>query len=684
MKKTFKQKIIMFLGVWLCCCAGMWAQKISVLSFAETLNDLDARRLKKEDINGNTCALIKVITTQKGFKFDIGSMVPEFVEEKDAEIWVYVPAGTKKIKIMHSKLGQLMTEDGFYWFNQATKAATTYRLVLSTAEIKTIVQDAVTQQYLTVYLEPKDASLEVNGEAWIPDEQGIASKYMEFGEYDYRATAPMYHPYVGKVTVNDPNNTHELRIHMKPNFGFLKVAASSADMNGALVYIDDERIGEVPMTSDRLKSGTHRIRIVKELYKPYEQTVSITDSMTTTISPELAPNFAVTTLTAPNNAEIWINGIKKATGHWSGPLEAGTYRFETKLPSHRTAVQTEIIQEESRERKIALRAPDPIYGSVNVTSQPIGATIYIDGKEMGTTPRVIRDVLIGSRKVEIKKANYSSVVKTITVEEGKTATVTGELSNVAKVTVKASEWSNYAKIYLDGKLLGSSPFSLEVPCGTHTFSAKYVNYKNREWKGEITVNVDNTTPEITVPMRKLPRNYVKKTHFYIEGDYQLLDFPSYGGALGFYTNGFNVEAGYMMNNQHKAIIYWYDQSGGFAEELKYKATRIHLKIGYGIRLGRRIQITPQVGGGYLHIGDMHQEDCNDKLWEYAQKSYGIQWMGSLRMTYALFPCCQLVVTPEYVGTFKEGPLFKKLSTVSNKIEGWRSGLSVKAGLAIYF
>lgn len=683
MKKTSRKKVIMFLGVWLCCCAGAWAQKISVLSFAETLNDRDAVHFKKEDINGNTCALIKVVTTQKGFKFDIGSMVPEFVEEKDAEIWVYVPAGTKRIKIRHNDLGQLMTEDGFYWFNQATKAATTYRLVLSTAEIKTIVEDAVTQQYLTVYLEPKDASLEVNGEAWIPDEQGIASKYMEFGEYDYRATAPMYHPYVGKVTVNDPNNTHELRIHMKPNFGFLKVAASSADMNGALVYIDDERIGEVPMTSDRLKSGTHRIRIVKELYKPYEQTISITDSMTTTISPELAPNFAVTTLTAPNNAEIWINGIKKATGHWSGPLEAGTYRFETKLPSHRTAVQTEIIQEESRERKIALRAPDPIYGSVNVTSQPIGATIYIDGKEMGTTPRVIRDVLIGSRKVEIKKTNYSSFTENITVEEGKTVSVTGELSNVAIITVKTSEWESSADIYMDSKLLGKSPHSIEVPCGTHTFSSKYINSDNREWKGETTVNVDNSTPVIIVPMRKLPRNYVKDSHFYLEGGYQFMDFAGYGVALGGYWNNFNAEFGFTMGGDNKDI-YWYDQTWTKDPSvITYKANRTHLKVGYGIKVGHRIQVTPQIGGALLCVSS-NDKNGEQNVVEYASDTYAVQWISSLRMTCAISPYVQLVVTPEYTGVLKRGALFEKLNAVSEDIKGWGSGFSLRTGLTRYF
>ena len=679
MIRPFLQKIMLFLGVLLCYSGGLWAQKISVLSFAETLNDRDAVHFKKEDLSGNTCSLIKIVTTQKGFKFDIGSFAVVDTQEKDSEIWVYVPAGTAKIKIMHTKLGQLLTEDGYYWFDQKTKAATTYRLVLSTAEIKTIVEEAVTQQYLTVYLEPKNASLEVNGEAWIPDAEGIASKYMEFGEYDCRVTAPMYHPYVGKVKINDPNNTHELRIRMKPNFGFLKVAASSVEMNGALVYIDDERIGEVPMTSNRLKSGEHRVRIVKELYKTYEQIVNITDSATTTITPQLTPNFAVTTLTAPNNAEIWINGSKKAIGHWSGRLEAGTYRFETKLPSHRTAVQTEIIQEDSRERKISLRAPEPIYGSVNVSSQPIGATIYIDGKEVGTTPRVIRDVLIGKHQIEIKKTNFSTFAKEIIVEEGKTVSVSRTLSNVANIVVQADTWSTSAEIFMNGQRLGRSPITKEIPCGTHTFSAKYTTYKKCEWVGEITVNVDNTTPLIGIPMRELPRNYVKKSHFYIEGDFQCLDYTSIGGALGFYLKRFNVEAGYMKGNLDGfTSIYWFDEQGCMHEDIDYCSDRIHLKLGYGIRIGRRIQVTPQVGGALLRLYDNNGE--SNEL----SNTYAMLWTGSLRMTYALLPWFQFVVTPEYTQTFKEGPLFEKLSSGVEEIKGWGTGLSVKTGFAIYF
>lgn len=671
-----KQKVILFWGMWLFLCVGLWAQNsMHVRSFKEDPTDLSARRHPKKDkMNGNNCALIKVITTQKGFTFDIGSsLVVESVEEKVAEVWVYVPEGTAKINIKHPHLGQL---SDYFWFPSPLKSLTTYRLELDAGKIVTIVQDDIRQQYLNVRLEPKDASLEINNEVWIPDANGVASKYVNFGEYTYRATAPMYHPAVGTITVNDPDNPQELTLRLRPNYGFLQVDASTADMRGALVYVDGTRIGTIPVKTGRLESGTHRLRVVKELYKPYEQTVTIPDSLTLTVKPELTPNFAVTHLSVADNAEIWINGEKKGSGSWSGPLEAGTYRFETRKAGHRPAVQTELIQEESRERRITLRAPDPIYGSINITSQPMGATIYIDGKEMGTTPRVVRNVLIGNRKVEIRKANHTGIEKQVVVEENKMAEVKAMLSNVAKVKVTTTDYSNYSSIYIDGKLRGKGPLEIELPCGMHQFKATYDGYKHNDWEGSTTVNVSERTPVIAILMKKLPRNYVKKNHFYIEGDFQAGGFMGYGGALGFYANHINVEAGVLFNLADPVELHWYySPSGEWAYSDDYESSmRVHLKAGYGIRCGRRIQLTPQIGAGYLTLS------ADD--WE--SESYAIQWIGSLRMTWAFLPWCQLVLNPEYTGVAKEGPYFEKAGAASKEIKGWKEGFNIKAGLAIYF
>ncbi|HQB79031.1 MAG TPA: PEGA domain-containing protein, partial [Tenuifilaceae bacterium] len=70
------------------------SQTISVKSFRLLENDLDARvNHPKRDQNNEVCAIIKVVTTQTGFTFDVGSLGIVATEQKSGEIWVYVPRG---------------------------------------------------------------------------------------------------------------------------------------------------------------------------------------------------------------------------------------------------------------------------------------------------------------------------------------------------------------------------------------------------------------------------------------------------------------------------------------------------------------------------------------------------------------------------------------------------------------
>ena len=109
--------------------------QIAVKSFEYLETDLDASTyFPKKDFNGKTCAIIKVFTTQTGFIFDNGSLGIVAVEYKPAEIWVYVPEGTMKLKIAHPQLGNITNSvsDGFYWFPSGrVKSGCSYKMELS-------------------------------------------------------------------------------------------------------------------------------------------------------------------------------------------------------------------------------------------------------------------------------------------------------------------------------------------------------------------------------------------------------------------------------------------------------------------------------------------------------------------------------------------------------------------------
>ena len=142
----------------LCCFAfSASAQNISVASFKMDEMDLTANQQGTIvlDQNGDKCALIKVITTQTGFNFDNGSLGITKVEYHTGEVWVYLPAGSRRISISHSQLGQLRD----YQFPVNIEKARTYVL-----ELKTENPKPANQQKLTIKCLQQETLVAIDGQ----------------------------------------------------------------------------------------------------------------------------------------------------------------------------------------------------------------------------------------------------------------------------------------------------------------------------------------------------------------------------------------------------------------------------------------------------------------------------------------------------------------------------------------
>ena len=83
------------------------ADGISVMSFKLLETDLTAntRGTEKRDQNGDKAALIKIVTPERGFRYDGGSLGIVGTEEKTGEIWLYVPPRAQKLTISHQVFG---------------------------------------------------------------------------------------------------------------------------------------------------------------------------------------------------------------------------------------------------------------------------------------------------------------------------------------------------------------------------------------------------------------------------------------------------------------------------------------------------------------------------------------------------------------------------------------------------
>ncbi|MBI5218647.1 MAG: SUMF1/EgtB/PvdO family nonheme iron enzyme [Bacteroidia bacterium] len=454
----------------------VFAQNISVKSFRVLANDLDARStFPKKDQNGDVCAIIKVVTTETGFECDGDQLGIVEMVKKTSEFWLYVPYGAKRLTIRHSKLGQLRD----YNYPERIEKATVYEMVLTTGKVKTIVEEEeIKTTWLTFKSVPEGADIYINDVL-----KGVTPLPVKLtpGKYTYRLEKAMYHNEAGavEITGDEPGGKKEISLDLKPAFGFVKI--NTTPENGATVLIDDNEVsGKTPYTSDKLKSGKHKVTVKKEMYQPKSIEFTITDGKTTEETVSLSPNFANLTISTQPEADIYIDGSKTATGNYKGRILAGVHSFEGKKDKHYPDKKDKEI--EAGKEEIINLLLQPKLGNLDIVSNPIDATVYIDNERKGTTPLTLKKLLIGDYTLKLEKQGFGTVTKTITVTEGKTTDISETLPAGENINITSSP--SGAEIYIDGAKAGGTPYNATLSYGSHKI--KLINGKKTV---EETINI---------------------------------------------------------------------------------------------------------------------------------------------------------------------------------------------------
>ena len=356
--------LLLFFFTW----GGVQAQQISVQSFRKLETDLSARGSEgRTDQNGDRCAIIKIVTTETGFDFDPDALGSMGSIQKKGEVWLYVPYGARRLTIRHARLGIL-------------------------------------RDYLYVDNE------------YVGSGQEMVHKLLSLGKHTYRVEAPMYHTEAGTVELMAEKKS-ELRVALRPAFGFIKIVTEPE--NGAQVIVDEELTALItPCVTEKVKSGTHRIKVIKSMYQPVVREVTVEDGKTSLVHIDLQPNFAELTLIGEGGASLWVNGEEKGTGSWKGRVNAGLCSIEQRMPSCRTQ-RKDIEVKAGEELTLKLEPLVRIYGILDVSSEPAGATIYVDEEVFGTTPNLIQKMGVGEHKIRLALEGYKDEEKTVMIQEGK-------------------------------------------------------------------------------------------------------------------------------------------------------------------------------------------------------------------------------------------------------------------------
>lgn len=230
----------------------------------------------------------------------------------------------------------------------------------------------------------------------------------------------------------------------------------SVKVDGMLQTVDNGQV----MTF--LKYGTHSYAVEAEGYAPAQGTAVVGKDGNTTIQVHLESIMAMLIVkTETEGATIKINGQAKGTGNVSGQYAPGIYQIEIGKDGYRPYTQTiELAQRDNR--SINIPALTPIYGALNISYKPIGATVTIDGKDVGTAPMVLRELLVGHHEISIKQNGYSPFQTNVEIFEGQTTQLEGSLTaSVSKTNVNVPGATKISS----GTINGHKYVDLGLPSG---------------------------------------------------------------------------------------------------------------------------------------------------------------------------------------------------------------------------
>lgn len=663
------------------------AQKIKVASFTALETDLTGLVTNAVlDFSGNKCALIKIATTEKGFIFDVGTLGVVAKEEQNeqhpAEIYLYVPAGVKKITIQHNVLGIIRNYD----LGQQLKAGRTYLLELTCDQVNTIVLDYNNTQILRTEVNPQDAKLFINGIEQKGDSLGVFELSMPFGTHKYRVSAERYHPVDGDVKIHDKDNKHILRINLKQAYGYLHLKGEG-EMRDAKVLIDGIEQGRITEGLIEVMSGKHELTVQKPLFKPYKSVIEIQDSVQTSLTIPCEPNYGEVEISVPDNdAEIFIDGERqpRTSRGWSGKIDAGIRTIEIRKASHTT--HTERIQVNvGGKGNYAMPLLKPIYGNVEMAVTPGHAEIFIDGVKKGLAAGKIPNVLVGEHKIAVRCKGYREEKFTVQVEEGKTAKLNVKMTEacIFKVTSSPTDLA----LYVDGESVGKTPSTLDLTAGIHRLSLDVPN-------GYDSFNKEfNITPDTRDMHIKLTRNYLKKVEFYIAGGYSALNCKGVNAGLGTYIYGLNLEARGLSGLESSEVVYWSKNNTLESAQATYKPQTLAVHLGYGIGIGGRCRITPQVGFEAISLKEevipVYDKTTGRPL---TLPNNGVIVPNAnaqcikvaLRNSFALTSWLGFELSADYRQLLQESAGYTEIKKCAPKLTTWSSGVNCTAGLYIYF
>ncbi len=293
--------------------------------------------------------------------------------------------------------------------------------------------------------------------------------------YQLALSAPGYYPLTTELTVSDAQNQN-YGFALTPLPGHLDLVTE--DNVIVDVWIDDKLIGTSESTVQNIPAGEHSLSLRHERYKDFNTAITIEGRDTTqTLNVNLEPAWAEVTLqSTPAGADIYSSDTLIGQTPATVELLEGTHQLSVKAAGYKRWQQQVDIEAGKAQRftDITLSKAD---GLINVTSSPSEASVTVNGKFYGTTPLELALTPNTPHQVLLFKDGYQPANKTLQITSGEESSVSIRLQPLVGDVAITSQPAN-ALVYVDGRLMGRTGQTIQLPARSHRIVVKQEGYED--------------------------------------------------------------------------------------------------------------------------------------------------------------------------------------------------------------
>lgn len=303
------------LAIVLCICLTplLRAQNMKVVDFRLLENDLTAntRGTEKMDQNGDKAALIKIVTPERGFTFDGGTLGIVATEERNGEIWLYVPRRAMKLIVQHKDYGVMRD----FNYPIPIEGGRTYEMYI----------DIGIGRYVTITSQIANSTIYIDGEncGMAP----IRHKYLNYGRHTFRALKDRYEGEQSLMITTDDDQHRVITVEQKDmsdHFGDVTVAVE----NNADIFFEGRKVGTGTWKT-QLREGNYTIETRKADCDPEKTSFSVVAKKQNDVkaTPPTQHTGYLSIYTRPRNITSIYNGAFSIDLSETQTLPVGTYQL---------------------------------------------------------------------------------------------------------------------------------------------------------------------------------------------------------------------------------------------------------------------------------------------------------------------------------------------------------------------